>query len=284
MKIKFAIIFLFACIAAPSFSQDQLAHVTNVVKSIHTTNCPTVLTLKAGESAKLYPDGSCDVVYMNPQQSQPPQQELRTHFLFGPDGGYNFGNTFIGFKTKIEMPLGKHLEIDSSATLDPYESHIALGHGFTYSVMPGAIFWVNRTSGFEGLYSHGAYTVTKAAKAADYVYAGYVYKHTMIDLPTRFHFDYFRQVHNGISANGTETNHVTGGSFTWDNLVGCFQSGCAHSEFTWYTGRTLNQGNPVCDGQYTKVITCPRQSVLSGGFEYSVLFEFPRRADSDDLF
>jgi hypothetical protein len=212
-------------------------------------------------------------------------QDLKTHFLFGPDGGYNFGNTFVGGTAEVEIPIGPHVEIDGSGKINPYESHIKLGHGIGYSVGGGVLLWANRTSGFEGLYSYGGYTVVQATKAADYVYAGYVYKHTMLGFPTRFHFNYFQQVFNGISANGTETNHVIGGALAFDSLEGCFKTGCVRSKFTWYTGRTLNQGNPKCDGQCGDPITCPRQSVVSGGFEFNVRFEFPRRAHgSYDLF
>lgn len=208
----------------------------------------------------------------------------QTHFLFGPEGGYDFGNTNIGIETRIEVPVKRHFEIDGDAEINPYESHISLGHGISYGLKPATILWVSNTSGFEGEYSRTAYTVTKAVKTANYFYAGYVYRHTMVGFPTRFHFEYFQQILNGISQNGTETNHLLGGAFTFDSLQGCFKSGCVRSKFTLNSGRVLNQGNPQCDGQYNKVITCPRQSVFSGGFEANILFEFPRRNSSNELF
>lgn len=209
----------------------------------------------------------------------------KPRFLFGPSGGYDFGNTFVGGVAAAELPFGRHFESDSSVEVYPYESHVKLGRGVSYTVESGAIVWANYTSGFEGMYSHGGYSVTKAVKSADYVYAGYVYKHTMVGAPTRFHFDFFEQVHNGISANGTETNHVIGGAFTFDSMIGCTKHTCARSSFTWYTGRTLNQGNPYCDGTFSGCPNIlPRQSVVSGGFKWTLLFAVPAYPSSEVMF
>lgn len=214
-----------------------------------------------------------------------------THFLIGPTGGYVFDNTSIGIESGIELPLGNHFELDDYGVFNPVEFKTVLGRGYSYTIESGAIIWVNKTSGFEGDLSVGGYSVTKAAKNAIYAYGGYVYRHNMFGMPTRFSFDYMRQIRNGISLNGTETNHVQGGVVSFDTLFGCLKHECVRTKFTWYTAHILNQSDPICDGTFGNgsqakppMGPCPRTGDIGGGFSFSLMFEFPRRKSNSELF
>jgi hypothetical protein len=247
----------------------------------------STLVLLLGASATRADDLSTS---MSPQP--PKVSNNGPRLLFGGDGGYAFGNTFIGAEAGIEAPLGAHFEANFSGQFFPFESHVALGRGFSYSIQPGAIIWINKTSGFEASYHHNAYSVTRERKSNDFVYSGYVYRHTMFGFPTRFHFGYMREVNNGISANGTETNHLQGAAFSFDSIEGCTTHFCVRDKFTWLTGRVLDQANPVCDGTFgygsqfkPPMPACPRTSTPSGGFEFNLMFQFSRkRQNSNDLF
>lgn len=208
----------------------------------------------------------------------------QTRFLVGADGGDSFNNYFLGIRASLEAPLGKHFEADESVSFFPIENKPSYGKGVSYSLEPGATVWANTTSGFEGSFHHTGYTVTTVKKTEDFVFAGYVYKHTMVGFPTRFHFDYVREVNDGISSNGTEMNHLQGGAFSFDSRIGCFRFACVRDQTTLLAGRVLDQGNPVCDGTYTGKITCPRNSNLSGGFEMTFMFEIPRPKNEWSLF
>lgn len=213
------------------------------------------------------------------------QDSPSSRFVIGLDGGYAFNNTTIGIVAGAEIPVGRHFEVDSFGYFYPYESKAVYGSGYLYNMKAGPVVWINRTSGFEGLFEKGGYSVTKVSKGADYVFAGYVYKHMMLDFPTRFHFDYFQQVFNGIDHAGVETNHLTGGAFTFDTLLGCSKHFCVRSAFTWLTGRVLEQGNPYCDGTYSG---CPniikRNSDIGGGFDWSLMFQFGGKKNDQELF
>lgn len=238
------------------------------------------LTARAQDASVKAVNPPSSVIY--PQTPESP----KARFLFGFDGGYAFNNTTVGVVAGTEVPFGRHLEVDSFGYFYPYESKAVYGKGYLYNVKAGPLVWINQTSGVEGLFEKGGYTVTKVSKGADYVFAGYVYKHTMLGLPTRFHFDYFRQVLGKINPKTlVEPNDVTGGSFTFDTLMGCTKAFCVRSAFTWLTGRVVEQGNPYCDGTYSG---CPnvikRNTDVGGGFEWNVTFQLGGSKNANALF
>lgn len=219
-----------------------------------------------------------------------PAVHAQTTLLVGGEGGINFNNKTIGVTAGIEQPFAKHFEIDLVGIFDPIESKTGYGSGFSYSTYGILTGWFAQHWGVNGQFDRAAYTVTQARKTAYYTYGGLSYRNIVGGLPARFDFDYFQQIHNGIAADGTETNHVQGGAVSFSVRLGCTNTFCVRLDETIDAGHVLNQGNPMCDGTFGNTGgpnggPCKRQGTMSGGAQAAVVFEFSRRrGHEDDLF
>lgn len=216
-----------------------------------------------------------------------PAAHAQTRVVIGGEGGIDFNNKILGVTAGIEQPFAKHFEIDLYGTFDPLESKTGYGSGFSYSTYGVFTGWFSDHWGLNGQFDRGAYTVTQAHKTAYYTYGGVSYRNFVWGSPARFDFDYFRQIHNGIAADGTETNHVQGGSVSFSVRLGCAKSFCVRLDETVDAGHVLQQGNPMCDGTFGNTGgpnggPCKRQGSVSGGATAAVVFEFPRRQGQED--
>lgn len=208
--------------------------------------------------------------------------QAQTRFLVGATGGEVFDSTLFGVTAAVEAPIGRHFELDDMGEYYPVDYHTGYGHGYSYNLRSTALIWFNKPVGIFGSINTGGYTVTKAAKCGDEIFTGLVLRHTAYGAPGRFYFDYFRQILNGIAKDGTETNHIQGGEFKYDVRVGCKGPICFRTALSVKVAKFLDQGNPVCDGQFVGPITCPRTKATTGGVEASFMLEFPRRRNREN--
>lgn len=216
-----------------------------------------------------------------------PAVHAQTTVLVGGEGGINFNNKFLGATAGLEQSFGKHFEIDLTGAFDPIEAKTAYGNGFSYSTSVDATGWFSDHWGLNGQIDRAAYTITKARKTGYFAYGGFSYRNLVWGSPAHFEFDYFQQIHNGIAADGTETNQTKGGSVTFSVRLGCGNSFCVRLDEIVDAGHVLQQGNPMCDGTFGNTGgpnggPCKRQGAMSGGAQASVVFEFPRRRGQED--
>lgn len=228
------------------------------------------------------------------------------HFrvLGGIGGGGDFGNLFLALNGGIEVPFAKRAELDITDSYSPvihvynviipFEQHINLGTGSANIANVGGIVWISKgkSLGLNGSAEYSSYS-TQISKGSYYAFGGLTWRKIAWGNPTRFSFDYFRQLDNGIAcgtqaacalpgANGTESDHVQGGQFSMVTRMGAVGPAVIRLTFSTNVGHTLTQGNPQCDGTFgTKGGngpngSCPRGSAISGGASMGVIFEFPR--------
>ena len=197
----------------------------------------------------------------------------------GGTGGYSFSNGFIGPVIGFELPI-KRLEFSGEESFDPVEHHASLGSGYAEQTSVRTDLWLTNHWSVNGQYQVSSYH-TKISKAGQYAYAGVAWYGIVGGQTTEFTFSYFQQLNNGISSNGTETDHVKGGSFEFFTRMGCSGVFCYRFYGEFEAGHLLTQGNPVCDGTYG--VTggpngglCPRQGAVSGGASLGFAVEFPR--------
>jgi hypothetical protein len=216
-----------------------------------------------------------------------PKYDDHFRFLLGVSGGTSFGNAFLSTSAGVEVPFAKRFEIDLGDAFSPYEEHIALGKGWANAANASGIVWVTpgKSLGINGGAEYSNYSVS-IYKGSYYAMAGLTWRHTGFGLPTRFSFDYFRQFDNGISSNGTETDHLQGGEFTVTVRMGAVGPTVARMAFSTSVGHLLTQGDQACDGSLGVYIpSCKRGQAVSGGATVGVNFEFPRhRGEEDSLF
>lgn len=209
----------------------------------------------------------------------------QTRVLVGPTGGLVYDNAFLGVKAGIEVPAGRHFEVDLYDTAAG-EKHTALGSGWSNNLETQGIVWVRQHVGLNAGIQASRYAVTGTSKSEYFVNGGLVIRNNSW-VPTRFTFDYVREVANGIMSNGDETNHLQGGQFVWDSVLGCGRHYCVRFQTDIQFGRVLDQGNPVCDSTFGNTGgpnggPCPRQAQWGGGASAAVLFQFPRHADQEN--
>jgi hypothetical protein len=221
--------------------------------------------------------------------------DTSTRVLLGGTGGDVYSNVYGGIVGKIEIPIKSRFEIDSDGEVSPHlsyggytvnlETKTGLGSGWGYNYGGTGIFWATKKLGIDGNVNAAAYSVTATAKNEYFTEGGLIYRTLWFgDVPTRFTFNYVREIANGILPNGDETNHLQGGSLTFDSRFGCTSFFCVRFVTNIQAGRVLTQGNPVCDGTYG-VTTCPRSASVGGGASGSLYFEFPRhRGQESEVF
>jgi hypothetical protein len=213
----------------------------------------------------------------------PAKVGAQARVYLGVEGEGNFGNYGLGPTASLEVPLGKHFEVDAGAKYEPLASHVKLGDGYNYSLSTSGIGWFTNGWGLYGGLDNNAYSAGAVYKDQPHVFGGFVHRGIVDGLPSRFFFGYAREIQNGISPNGTETNHLNAFNVDYQVRFGCKGATCFRLDFNNYAGWVLNQGNPVCDGTYGVTGgngpngSCPRQKTLSGGTSFSFTFEFPRR-------
>ena len=207
--------------------------------------------------------------------------QAQTRILVGTEGGSSFGSLFAGITVSLEQPITRHFEFDARYSFDPAEQHIALGDGWANRASAGGIVWLTKSLGLDGRAEYSSYSVS-IAKTNQYAFGGLVLRKSIDYMPMRFTFNYLREFDNGISANGTETDHVQGGEFNMDMRVACAWRACYRVAFDFEVGRVLTQSNPACDGTYAGPVTCPRGVASSGAFTASLAMEFPRRRATED--
>lgn len=201
--------------------------------------------------------------------------------LVGVASGESFNNAFLGPRLAAEVPLWRRFELDASFEIAP-ESKRGYGTGWETKAEIGGIAWITTKLGATSGVEFGNYSVTQASKTAMYLSSGPILRVSIFGSPSRLTFGYVRQLRNGISQNGTETNHLSGGFAALDSRVGCTGAACWRVKEEFQLGHVLNQGNPLCDGTYgdgsrVGFAPCPRSSSLGGGFTVGVALEFPRR-------
>ena len=211
--------------------------------------------------------------------------KAQTRVLVGTGGGSSFGNLFMGVSGALEVPVKSRFELDLGDIFSPLEQHIDLGVGWANAASAGGIVWITKAVGLGGGTTYSNYHVS-INKASEYGFGGLTYRKVVQGMPIRFTFNYVRQLNNGISSNGTETDHLQAGEFGLDMRVRCAGLVCFRLNFDYEVGRVLTQGNPVCDGTYG--VTggpnggpCPRTGASSGTFTAGFFTEFPRRKNTE---
>jgi|HubBroStandDraft_2_1064218.scaffolds.fasta_scaffold00006_50 hypothetical protein len=199
----------------------------------------------------------------------------RPSILIGASGGESFGNLSLGLTVEVEAPIAHYFELDLRDTFDPLESHISLGSGYDNIVTVEPVLWIKHGFGLDGRVDWSQYHVTKVSKHGTYVYGGISTRGVWLDAPVRVMLDYFREVNNGIYGHGIETSHLQGGSMYLEAQVGCSKHVCYYTTLEMAVGGLLEQGNPQCDGSFSRV-TCPRTRTVSGSGIMGVLIEFFR--------
>lgn len=204
----------------------------------------------------------------------------------GGTGGYSFSNSFVGPVVGFELPV-KRFELSGQESFDPIEYHALLGTGHAEQTSLRTDLWLTNHWGVNSQYSVGSYH-TQISKASQYVFTGIAWQGIADGQPSKFTFSYFQQINNGVSANGTETDHVKGGSIEFLTRMGCSGPLCYRFFGQFLFGHVLTQGNPVCDG--TLGVTggpnggpCPRQGTMSGGASIGFAVEFPRHRGYEDV-
>jgi hypothetical protein len=182
--------------------------------------------------------------------------------LIGASGGESFGNLSLGPTVEIRVPI-RRSELNLRDTFDPLESHIALGGGYDNVATVEPVLWLKHGFGLDARVDWSQYHVTDISKHDSYVYGGIAMRGQWLDAPIRVMLDYFREVNNGVYGRGIETSHVQGGSLYLEAQVGCSKHVCYYTTLETAVGALLEQGNPQCDGSFSK-ITCPRMRTISG--------------------
>lgn len=209
----------------------------------------------------------------------------QTRVWIGPAGGYDFNNLSVGGNAGIAIPFGGHYELDLDDTLSPVESHMKLGHGYANSFSAQGFGWINDHWGLNGIVNPSSYRAGSVAKTSYYWFAGPAYRGVVGGFPARFTFNYIRQFRNGITPDGTESDHLQGFDLGVIVRYGCANHFCVLQSWDFDGGVVMTQGNPQCDGSFGGHVSCPRQSEMGGGFNTSLTFEFPRhRGDISDEF
>ena len=206
-----------------------------------------------------------------------PVLHAQVRVLAGATGGSSLGNLSLGPAVGLEVPFGGRLELDLSDTFSPFESHVALGHGWADVASAGGHVWLTPGFGLNGSFEHSEYHVTGASKGYEYALGGVTWRRKAWGAPARLSLDYLRELHDGISADGTETDHVQGGEFTLEARLGCSGPLCVRMTSQFGAARVLTQSNPQCDGSFGGPVTCPRPGVWAGIFQLGLLLEIPRR-------
>jgi hypothetical protein len=198
--------------------------------------------------------------------------------------------------------------VDINDSFSPFESHVALGHGWANNLSAGGIVWISKgkSLGLNGSTDYSNYSVS-ISKGSYYAHGGLTYRTTAWGSPARFTFDYFRQYKNGIACgtvatcaivnengsltirpgvNGTETDHIQGGEFGMAVRMGSVGNSIVRLTFSTSVGKVFTQGNEACDGSLGVYLpSCKRGSTVSGGAEMGLVFEIPRhRGYEDSLF
>ena len=208
--------------------------------------------------------------------------KAQTNVLLGISGGATYSNVLLGPSVAVEIPFHKKYELDLQDSFSPYEFHTALGNGWTNQATGTFNYKLTQRYGLNASFEDSRYSVTKVAKAGEYIHAGFDYRDVLAGSPAHFYFDYVRQIRNGIAPNGTETSQLQGGEVGFTMRWGCYSNYCIRFEEDNMFGGVKTQGNPLCDGTFYGPVTCPRTRTLSGGFTAGIYFEFPRRKETED--
>lgn len=226
-----------------------------------------------------------------------PRIQAQTNFLIGATGGDVYSNVYGGLVGRVEVPFAKRLELDIDGELSPrislngytinLEKKLNLGTGFGYTVGTTGRVYFTHAWALDGGIEESAYSVTATSKAQYFTKGGFTYRRIWLGVPTRFTFDYIREVANGIQSNGDESSHLQGGSVTIEGRLGCASVMCFRMSTNIQGGRVLQQGNPVCDGTFGTTGgpnggPCPRAASTSGGASMSLYLEFPRRKATEN--
>lgn len=207
----------------------------------------------------------------------------QTRFLIGGQGGEIYSNVFGSITGQVEVPVSR-FEFDASGSWSPHlEQKVNLGSGYGYQYGTTGRAWFTKNLAVDGGVQESAYSVTATSKAEYFVNTGLTYRRLWLGIPTRFTFDYIREIANGVMPNGDETNHLNGASITIDGRLGCFSFTCIRMQSNFQVGHVLDQGNPLCDGTYGPVQPyCKRSGTVGGGGSISFLLEFPRRKQTEN--
>lgn len=212
--------------------------------------------------------------------------KAQTRILIGADGGSSFGNLYLSSCAAVEAPI-RRMELDAKDCFSPLEQHISLGSGWANRASSEGIVWASNRIGFTGGASYSNYHVN-ISKSAWYANGGLVFRSVVSQIPMRFTFEYIRQLHDGISKDGTESAHLQAGRFNMDMRMKCAGKACYRLAFDFEVGRVLTQSNPICDGTYGTTGgpgggPCPRTAASAGAFSASIMAEFPRRKSTEHL-
>lgn len=204
--------------------------------------------------------------------------QAQTTVAIGIQAGSSFGNLFLGPTLGLQSTFAKHYEFDLSDTFSPLESHIALGNGWANHLEGSGIGWITKGFGIDGGVSYSNYK-TSIYKSAEYGHGGVVLQHNYQGTDVRYTLNYIREFHNGISADGAESDHLQGGDFGLQVRTGCSKHFCYRTDFDFQVGHVLTQGNPVCDGTYGLIGgpnggPCPRTGAWAGAFTGAFMIEF----------
>lgn len=210
----------------------------------------------------------------------------QSRVLVGPAGTAG-PNMALGSVVSLEVPSLHRYEIDLKDTFYPLEWHVGLGTGLANVARTGGIAWITSRVGIDGSWERSSYGVTDVSKTAYYTFGGIVFRFIGAGHPVRLRFDYIRQIANGISPDGVETNHVQGVESGLD-VRKCTKSVCFRLTDEFEFTHILNQGNPVCDGTWGNglqagIAPCHRSGSIAANANMSLAVEFPRRRSTENL-
>ncbi len=205
------------------------------------------------------------------------EMHAQTTGYIGVGGGDDFDNLNAGIIGGIEVPVTKHFEVDLFENFSPFESHVKIGKGFSNLTSGEGIVWFSDHWGLDGRADYSMYAITGLTKRAYYGFGGLAYSGHVAGAPASITIDYFREFHNGVYADGIETNHLQGAEFDFTVRLGCTGPVCWRAMEYVDIGRSLTQGDPYCDGSIGPKTCGNRGSGIGGGFTGGIAIEFPRR-------
>lgn len=195
--------------------------------------------------------------------------------LIGGTTGEDYNNAYYGLASRLEVPIGSRFEIDGNASIGK-ESKSGYGTGYFYDFSPTGYVFPFREWGGNISIGKTSYFLNSISKQEYYSQCGITYRKDSPNIPIWWDLDYVWEIKNGISPDGTETNHLKGIENVFDFNIGCSKKLCYRFDISSEAGKFLNQGNPQCDGSYG-IDTCPRSSSFGGGIGATFYLEFPKR-------
>lgn len=194
------------------------------------------------------------------------QTKLVAFGEIGTAKSFGYSLPDLNFGAVLEQPITKYAEWQLSASWSP-SNKIATRDGNSVMVKTSGIAWLHKNIGFNAGVRYGHTWTGVFHKGGAIAYGGPVLR--FYDDEVRLYAVHIRQIFEGIDKAGIETSNIRGAEIMPEIKFGRFRVG-----YRWVIARGLSQGNPQCDGTFTKEITCPRDPWLALSSGVRLGFEF----------